>query len=95
VRNFADGLDSGTFTLPAAVTLPPAGSANLLELAVLTAERAAEGTSPIADYRNRFDAKWAVPPFAALPTAFDPTLDSKCPRTGERARSSRRCTPIR
>jgi len=55
------------------------------EVAYTTAVR--QGASTAFDlYRARFNSLWDTPPFAAMPTAFDPTLSSKGPRTN-RARA--------
>jgi len=83
VRNFAEGVDSGTFSVSG---LAPAGSEALREFCVRSAGDAAEGTADLrASYRTQFNAKWDSPTYAALATALDPSLDSKGPRT-QRAR---------
>jgi hypothetical protein len=90
VTNFAAGVDGGQFGLGGG--MPPAGADALRQFCVERAEAAAEGglnpvgtpAAPAAqvarDYRIRFDARWNLARFAALPIDFDPALTSKGPR---------------
>lgn len=77
VKNFADGADRSIFRVP---SLPPAGADALREYSVRSAGEAAGAVGLAAVYQNRFNAKWNVPPYAALPAELDETLDSKGPR---------------
>jgi len=77
VRNYAEGLDAGTFAIAG---LAPAGADALRQFCIAQAGEAAEGADPIASYRREFDSRWDGAAYAALPTAFDNTLDSRGPR---------------
>lgn len=81
LRNFVAGLDGGQFTAPPG--MPPATADMVRETALLVAHRAAEGAAPslFTEYRGLFNSLWDSAPFAAQPDEFDPTLDSKGPRT--------------
>ena len=84
VRNFVDGVDGGEYS-PSFIAIPYGRDA-LIEFARLAAGRTADGTGPLVDYRNQFNAKWDVPPHAGKSTGFGEALDSKGPRSA-RARS--------
>jgi hypothetical protein len=79
IKNFADGMDAGTFSFPG---LAPAGADSLREFCLLRAGAAADGPSPdlAAQYRTRFNAKWEIAPYATLSSELDSSLDSKGPR---------------
>lgn len=84
VKNFADGVDAGTNHVTA---LPPAGRDALREHCVRESARSADGSATVTqDYRNEFNARFDSSRFSALSSDFDPTLDSKGPRT-RRARA--------
>jgi hypothetical protein len=83
IQNYDDGLAAGAFTIGA---LPPAGAEALRQFCMVQAGQAAEGTGVMSSYRNQFNSLWDAPPHNALPSDFDPSLDSKGPRN-RRARS--------
>jgi hypothetical protein len=78
VKNFADGVDKGVFTV---VALPPAGAEPLREFCITSAGEAAAPGDVGAAYRARFNAMWSSPAFAGFADTFDAGLDSKGPRT--------------
>ncbi len=78
IKNFAEGMDRGTFSVSG---LAPAGADALREFCIARAGATAAGTLDLtARYRVQFDAKWEIPPYAALSSELDPALDSKGPR---------------
>lgn len=81
LQNFVAGLDSSQFTAPGG--MPPATADMVRETAMLTAHEAAEGSamSLFVQYRGLFNSLWESAPFRGLASDFDPTLDSKGPRT--------------
>ena len=79
VKNYAQGVDAGTF---AATALPPAGADALREFCVRQAGTAADGSADArATYRAEFNARWDSARFAAFTADLDPSLDSKGPRS--------------
>ncbi|GFO97055.1 hypothetical protein ig2599ANME_1253 [groundwater metagenome] len=79
MRNFIEGVESGQFTPPAG--MPPNSRDALLETAVMTAHMAAAGSGTFAQYQALFNSRWETSPLTGLLGDFDPTLDSKGPRT--------------
>ena len=78
VKNFAQGVDSGTFTVS---VMPPAGADPLREFCVSQAGVAAEGAADVrANYRTAFNSRWESARVAALLTEFDASIPSKGPR---------------
>jgi hypothetical protein len=83
VRNFVDGVDSAVFTPPAG--LAPGTSAELMQTASRTATLAIANTTDFDRYRAEFNSRWILASYQAFSAEFDPTLDSRGPRS-QRAR---------
>ena len=79
VRNFADGVDAAIFTPPAG--MPPGASVELMQTASRTANLAAANITDFDRYRAEFNSRWILPVYQAFSAEFDPTLDSRGPRS--------------
>lgn len=86
-KNFYQGMVNGIFKTPATASeIIPYDAQMLKEGVLLQTQFAAEGASPIEEYRALFNAYWDAEGFKDKPAEFDPTLSSKGPRN-KRARA--------